>query len=650
MVLGKGYRLNGWFNLLVASLGLLLIFANNQAVSAATLSHSPWYDNPYAQVRLVDGGKSSPSHRRVGLEFNLSPGWHIYWRNPGAAGLPPKIDWQGSSNIDSIDILWPAPSRLVQSGLDSFIYQGQVTLPLAVRVGDPARPSRLKLALSYAACSDICIPYQAVLELPLAVNSHDPSAKSTLDRAMEQLPLPRTAATIAMTEVQIATQSSGENFLELSLPQDGARAITDLLVDGKDFGGFGLKPSFTTKDGVTRLVVPLVGGDAAAWQRQASGAGLQLTLLNLGGRAMEVTVSPPLVARGGMQTVLTWQLLWMVILGLVGGLILNLMPCVLPVLSFKIIGAVQLAGGEKGVIRRQFLATAAGVVSSFLLLAMAVVGLRFFGMALGWGGQFQQPWFLGLMIALLLIFGLNLLGLFRLMVPRWLAAWSLVESRHPLVSAYLAGVFATLLATPCTAPVVGVVISFALASQGGVIIVVFAAMGLGMASPYLLAAVYPRIVARLPRPGRWMEGLRRGLGVLVLLTAVWLLWVLVAIVRPERAVDESGWQRFTSESQITESLAAGRPVFVHITADWCLTCIVNKRLVLDQQRVRERFEQRRVTLLRGDWTRPDPFLAGFMARHGRYAIPYDQYFDLDEPRGVLLPEILTVEGLLARVR
>ena len=654
MVLVKGYRLKGWINLIWPSLGLFLLLGFNQAIAAATESISPWYNNGYAQLRLIDGGKSSTSNRLMGLEFSLSPGWHIYWRTPGAAGLPPRLDWQGSSNIEAVKILWPDPSRLVQSGLDSFIYKGRVTLPLEVKVSDPGRASRLRLAISYAACSDICIPYQAVLELPMAVGSGTVPARAMIDLAMVQLPVSTPAASLGLTDLALIKRSRGETELQLALPEERARGITDILVDSPDFGGFGLMPRFRTQDGVTHITVPLVGSDAAGWQNQASKSGLLLTLLPLNGRATEVTVSPPFSLGNKEASPLGWQLSWqlmgMVLLGLLGGLILNLMPCVLPVLSFKILGAVQLAGRERGAIRSQFLATAAGVVSSFLILSLVVVGLRQFGMALGWGGQFQQPWFLAIMIAILLIVAANLLGLFRIILPQWLSAWSLVEAKHPLLSSYLSGVFATLLATPCTAPVVGLVISFALASQGGVIILIFTAMGLGMASPYLAAAAYPQSLARLPRPGRWMEWLRRALGIVVLLTAVWLLWVLLAILRPNRAEDSSEWRNFTSETQISESLAAGQPVLLDITADWCLSCLVNKKLVLENPKVREAFRVKKILLLRGDWTRPNPFLEGFMARHGRYAIPYNQYFDSTEPRGVLLPEILTVNGLLERIK
>ncbi|MCX8502315.1 MAG: thioredoxin family protein, partial [Alphaproteobacteria bacterium] len=251
-------------------------------------------------------------------------------------------------------------------------------------------------------------------------------------------------------------------------------------------------------------------------------------------------------------------------------------------------------------------------------------------------------------VVLLLVFGLNLLGLFRLVVPQWLGRVSQLDSARPLVSSYLAGVFTTLLATPCTAPVVGTVISFALASQGSAILLVFAALGLGMASPYLLAAVYPGCLSVLPRPGRWMEWLRRVLGLGVLVTAAWLGWVLWMVLRPvEPEPQHSLWQRFESETQITRALEQRRPVLIDITADWCLSCLVNRKLVLDRPEVVAALTASDTLLLRGDWTKPNQFLEQYMARANRYAIPFNQYYSTTHPRGLLLPEILSKDGLLA---
>ena len=452
-----------WINLSRLGLGLFLSLLFSHETLAAEYRASNWHNNGYAQVRIINGGKTSESARLLGLEFSLTPKWHIYWRNPGAAGLPPKIDWQGSTNIESVMILWPAPSRLVQFGLDSFIYEGRVTLPLLVKLKDERSPARLKLALSYAACSDICIPYQARLELPISptrmVSDRDMTVSDSLDQAMARLPKLMTAQSLGMTNIEIASDNQGENFLHFSLPESQGRGITDILVDGDGFAGLGLTPRFVTRAETTRVEIPLVGSDAAGWRAQALNPGLTLTLLQPTSpsqlRAIELTVKPPLVEHRAAYFTLSWQLALMVLLALVGGLILNLMPCVLPVLSFKIIGAVQQVGRERLVIRRQFLATAAGVLSCFLVLALVVVGLRQFGMTLGWGGQFQQPIFLGGMVLILVVLGLNLLGLFRIILPQRLAAWSQLESSHPTVSAYLSGVFATVLATPCTAPVVG---------------------------------------------------------------------------------------------------------------------------------------------------------------------------------------------------
>jgi len=399
-------------------------------------------------------------------------------------------------------------------------------------------------------------------------------------------------------------------------------------------------------------------------------------------------------------------------LALLGGLILNLMPCVLPVLSIKLLSVVHQGGRARGAIRASFLASAAGILFSFLVLAGLAVALKSAGLAVGWGIQFQQPLFLSAMALVMALFAYNLLGFFEVPLPGFIGR---VAERgtgeghpHSLWSNFGAGALATLLATPCSAPFLGTSVGFALSRGAFEIFLIFVALGVGLALPYLLVAAAPRLVAWLPRPGAWMVVLRRVLGLLLAATAVWLLTVLAAQVgvlaasltgglllglglvlwagpnlapklrplrlrgatpalagllalaafalpagvsapphsEPPAASDRLAWQPLDAGA-IAALVAEGQVVFVDVTADWCITCQVNKRLVLDTDAMTERLADPGIVRMRGDWTLPSDAISGYLAGFGRYGIPFNAVYGPRAPEGVALPEILTRDAVLA---
>ncbi|MCX8500312.1 MAG: protein-disulfide reductase DsbD family protein, partial [Alphaproteobacteria bacterium] len=335
--------------------------------SAAQAAASSWIDHDQVKLRLVHSGLVDRQDQTLGLEFRLLPSWHIYWRHPGAAGLAPSLDWRGSRNIAEVELDWPAPRRLSQDGLESFIYEDRVILPLRVRLVDPKRAAELRLVVSYGACSSICIPYQDSVALPLP--GAGVATAAGIDRSdwLRLAKLPQKLTETQAAELSgLALRPSGEDGVELTLALSSAAAtgVTDILVDAPEFPGYGLAPQFREARGATAVTIPLVGGDAADWK----GRQLTLTLLRPPGQATVWQGSPPWHESAASPATAPMALVAMVLLALAGGVILNLMPCVLPVLSFKILGAVKLAGHERRTIRRQFLATAAGIVSSFLAL------------------------------------------------------------------------------------------------------------------------------------------------------------------------------------------------------------------------------------------------------------------------------------------
>jgi suppressor for copper-sensitivity B len=378
---------------------------------------------------------------------------------------------------------------------------------------------------------------------------------------------------------------------------------------------------------------------------------------------------------------------------------------VLPVLSIKVLSVVGHGGAEAASVRRGFLATAAGIVFSFLMLAMGAIALKLAGTAVGWGIQFQAPLFLVGMAAIVVLFAANLFGLFEIPLPGFAGEAARLGGGKSLRGAFATGAFATLLATPCSAPFLGTAIGFALSRGSGEILAVFAVLGLGLAMPYLLVAVWPRIATNLPRPGAWMVVLRRVLGVILLLTALWLLsvlWVvagagatfavaillagvlgalilrraaprmarsagaltalclMVALAVPavmggaqppisaNRVVEDAGikWQPF-DKVRLLNHVAQGRIVFVDVTADWCITCKANKLLVIDRGEVAARLKGAGVIAMRADWTRPNDKIAAYLRGFGRFGIPFNAVYGPAAPSGIALSELLTESEVLA---
>jgi len=715
---------------------LLLISA--AAAQAAGTAQSAWHETEQTKARLVAAvtGTGSAAMLRLGLEFHMQPGWKIYWRSPGDAGIPPRPNWDGSDNLKSAKLLWPAPERFSVLGLETLGYKKEVVFPIDAVPMAPGKPMLVKAVIPYLTCDDICIPYTANLDLALPAGTAEPSEFAHLiNRYAATVPGDGAGHGLMLADAAALSPgdaAKGEMLISVRAKSETPFSAPDIYLEGPNILAFS-KPHVTFSDNgrEARLDVTVYGvKDLDGGPQQLAKEILTATLVD-GGRSAErpLTLTPgglappadaPALNAAEVTPAPQPNLLLFIALAVLGGLILNLMPCVLPVLSIKVLGVMGHGGGDAGQVRRGFIATALGIFASFMVLASGLVALKTAGMTIGWGIQFQQPWFLAAMAVIVFVFACNLFGLFEIALPETIGDMGAhaVDPGHHTgpMGHFLQGALATLLATPCSAPFLGTAVGFALARGPLEIYAIFSGLALGLALPYLAIAAVPAAATRLPRPGPWMIRLRQIMGLALLATAGWLLWVVMGILgttataglaaglavlglvlwlsgrgvkpacalvpgapialgvaivlaaavlptageTPPRALGETGlrgakdadarryWQPF-DEARIAQLVAGGKTVLVDVTADWCITCQVNKRLVLNQGAVRAAIADGRIVAMIADWTRPNPVIAAYLAKFGRYGIPFNAVYGPQAPDGIPLPELLTENAVTEAV-
>jgi suppressor for copper-sensitivity B len=658
-------------NLFIRSL-LLLLVSCTSIVHAADTGWLRNAQNSHAEVRLRSANDGADA--QILLDIRLEKGWKTYWRSPGEGGVAPEIRWQ-TPDVNAT-WYWPAPARFDVSGLTTQGYKGDITLPIALaKVSD----KHLAGTLTLSTCSDVCI----LTDFPFTLDFNqqaDSDFARDYAQAMGQIP-----AESGLTDQLDVSNVNGE--LQIRAQRQGGWTKPELFFDYPK-GSMLAAPQITVKGDIlsARVAVTDEWGEAAPDLR---GKTLSLVVVDAGiaQQSSVIIGAQPLVSDSTSQT------LWSVILlALLGGLILNLMPCVLPVLAIKLSGLVQQQGQSRRQTRQQFLASSAGILFSFLLLAALMTGLRLSGQALGWGIQFQSSGFLLLMVLVMFLFTASLFDLLHFRLPSGLNTRLATQGGSGLLGHFGQGAFATLLATPCSAPFLGTAVAYALTAPLPQLWLLFAALGIGMSLPWLLVAALPGLARCLPRPGRWMIHLRTLLGLLMLLATFWLvtlliphwgstvatilggvlLLVLCGWLIQRRALQQAGvvfitltlvgavflmtriepeeetlyWQPLT-EAAINQALEQDKRVFVDVTADWCITCKVNKSRVLNQPDVRAALKADDVVLLRGDWTQPDPAIGEFLRKRDRVAIPFNQIYGPALPHGHILSPLLSREAVIS---
>jgi len=624
----------------------------------------------------------------VALRMKMDPHWHTYWKNPGDSGLATTLAWTLPRDFTAGPIQWPAPQRIDAGGLVSYAYEGEAWLLVEITPPRTLRPGTrvpIKARADWLECEEICIPGGADLELTLPVASAprpDKTREADFTLARASLPQP------AFSPFRLEDRGS-----EWALVMEQASAR---LVPGAFFFAaqeqvveYGAPQKLSAGNSSPTLLIPKSAN--AAKPAFVSG------VLRIEGPAgVQYFEIPPLVPVPGeaeaSAAIPSQNFATILLFGLLGGLILNLMPCVFPVLGLKIMGLVHQAGESRARVIRHGLAYTAGVLGSFWLLAGVLLLLRSGGAQLGWGFQLQEPGFVYALASLMLLFGLNMSGVFE--IGTSLVGTGSGASTSGLGGSFLSGVLATVVATPCAAPFLAPALGAALALPPLPSLTLFTAIAFGLASPFLLLCAFPALVRHLPRPGAWMETLKQGLAFLLYAAAAYLLWVLAGQADEARLLAALfslvllasaawiygrtaspalpahtrrwglaaallltfaslayGWPRQASPQDIAwepwsaerveTALAGGRPVYVDFTARWCATCQVNKRVVFGSSEVLKTFRERKVAALKADWTNQDPAITAELARFGRSAVPFNLVYLPGEAAPRVLPEVLT---------
>ncbi|MEJ8858585.1 thioredoxin family protein [Variovorax robiniae] len=672
---------------------------------------------PHVRAELVaqaPEGVAPGAPVRLGLLITHQPEWHTYWKNAGDSGLPTELAFTLPAGLSAGDIGWPVPKKIPVGTLANYGYEGTVLLPVPVTVAPDFKPptsltgtaaAYIKLKASWLVCRKECIPEDGEFALSLPVQGSTALHKAEFDAAQAAEPValakPGAVEVSGNTlRIRIDGLPAAAHGKTLEFFPETTDVIHTAAVSGKDWTQAWQGDTWTAtvpladQRSASPTDMPMVvalaekdrrAGQPVAWRADAPVSGTWPT------RAPRAEVSPALQAALNANTasapasspVAPFQQasasFWMALAGaLLGGLLLNLMPCVFPVLAIKVLGFARQAG-DRGAHRRAGLAYTGGVMVSMLALGAVMLALRAAGSQLGWGFQLQSPAVVAALAALFTVIGLNLAGVFEFgsMAPSRVRS---AEAKHPVLNDFLSGVLAVVIASPCSAPFMGASLGLAIALPAAQALLLFAALGLGLALPYLLAAFVPAVARLLPKPGRWMQTLRRLLAFPMFATVAWLVWVLgqqsgidgagallallvclasvvwaftlrgrtraivatllvaisalltgaighnvLQVVEPAPLVwaapsgEPARWQPWSSE-RVSELHGGGRPVFIDFTAAWCVTCQYNKRTLADADLLAE-FDARKVALLRADWTRRDPAITAALAALGRNGVP-----------------------------
>lgn len=645
---------------------------------------SEWAVGETSKLRLISPySQNSSKNITIGLEYQMQPGWKTYWKSPGDGGFAQNISWENSSNISDVKILWPTPIKFEILGLTSLGYQDNVTFPLEIEIENEFQDINLDLHVNYLICKEICIPGDAriFLDIPAGEKKINDNYFD-VEQALSKLPEKDFSRTY-LKNIN-ANVLEGENLSTIRLQIESEKIFFNPEIFLHTPFGLPVVQHTISYSANNKLITAEFDFNKKLISEDSFPLEVVLKDVN---HNFEHLLSAQITKDISNSTMNTF--IFYILISLLAGLILNVMPCVFPILSIKLMSVFTV---DQGTARVSFLTVALGIVSSFFLLGICFLVLQYFNFSIAWGMQFQKPYFLIFITLIIFLFMMNMFGQFQINLPQNFSNIAFAGlGNKSFFKDFFNGFFATLMATPCSAPFVGTAITAAFTQNYITGMSIFLFMGIGMASPYLLIALFPKLVNFLPKPGIWMIYVKYFLGLLLLVTVVWLsnillnffniyflvisLFVLLVITYRRKfplfkntitiasiififfstslqifqqhssSAEEKDWVSFFTVD-IDQLVAQDKIIFLDITADWCATCQFNKINVLNSDNIIKQFKDNSVTLIRADWTKPNERVNLFLEKYDRFGIPFNAFFSKKFPDGILLSELLSEKEIV----
>ena len=651
--------------------------------------NSDWEGIEEAKVRIISPITKTEDNKNIflGLEYKLLNGWKTYWHSPGEGGYPQKLHWENSKNIEKIEILWPKPKLFEILDLKSLGYENEIVFPLKVRLKDLNKSSLISLNLDFLTCKDICIPGNAFIELELNPGKSKLTKHSyKLEKYLSKTPLKNLEiAGLEIVSIE-AINDNNSSIININI-KSADPIINPKIYIGNNIGLPIVLPQYQFDDNYKTLSAKFFYDDIVFDEENLDFSFL-ISDDNFNAK-YDIILKPKFIKE---ISTFNYSYIYIFFIALLGGLILNIMPCVLPVLSLKLLSIINHKEDNVfNTIRKSFIVTTFGIITSFILLALILIFLKKIGLSIGWGIQFQQPIFLMFISIVLFLFSINLLGFFEVSLPTYVNNFITKSfTKKTSFSDFFNGFFATLLATPCSAPFVGTAVSIAFTQSSFILITIFFFMGLGMSIPYIIASLFPITINFLPKPGNWMIVIKYFLAFLLFCTLIWIgfilgnhfnyiffifsiglialillsikyfknfksLIIMISIVsffslsyfpqlQNNKIINEKNWLDL-NEVKIN-NLIEKNIVFVDITADWCATCQFNKYNVINSELITNIFLENNIIKVRGNWTKPNKKIQEYLNNFNRFGIPFNVMYSKNHPEGIILSELLTTNEII----
>ncbi len=673
-------------NLLKKAILIILICSFN--TSAFSLS-SEWSHAEVSKVRLISPFTNNNNQDEfiLGLQYKMDPGWKTYWKSPGDGGFAQDLLWEKSTNINNIEIEWPKPKSFEILDLDTIGYEDEVIFPLVVNIKDKSKITNIDMSINYLVCKDICIPGIARIFLDIPAGK----AKTTehyhlIEKTKSSLP--QTSLVLSFINNFDSKAYKKDNNILLEVKAETSKYFQNPNIFIHTPFGLPIDEYVIDYSLENKSLIASFNFDSNLFTEEIFDIEVLLTDKNHN----FLFNNEVKLEKFNQNKFFEKKFYIYLLISFLGGLILNIMPCVLPILSIKLMSIIT---NDHQKARSSFLITSFGIISSFILLGLSFLFLQSLNIPVSWGMQFQQPYFLMIITSIIFLFMMNLFNQFEFQIPNFVNRIHFIkDSSNSYSKDFFNGFFATILATPCSAPFVGTAITAAFTQHSVLSISIFFFMGFGMSVPYIAIALFPKLITFLPKPGKWMQYVKYFLGFLLLLTTVWLsnillnffnyyflisIFLLLLILIYLRKVQffknsfsvmilliffslplfdifqqqqdkqtDQNWLNFNFIN-IDELIIDNNIVFIDITADWCATCQYNKINVLNKKEVKDIFKKNNIILVRGDWTKPNEKINEFLNKYNRFGIPFNAFYSKKFNEGILLSELLSEKEILNNI-